>query len=73
MQPLAPEILLGVVGDGLDAGFRTMNGTVDLVILVGETRKMRIRCLQIVNAIGLIGKLFGQFVRDVAHRVLLLV
>ncbi len=71
LEPLAAQLGLVGVGDRLDGGFRAVNRTVDLVVFVGEAGEMAVGFLQRVQLVGKLGEFFGEFVRRMAHLVLI--
>ena len=64
--PLAQRFLI-FVGHGFNAGFGTVNLTIDVVILICEPRKMRIFRFQPVQVICIGWKLINKFMRCIAH------
>ena len=73
---LEPKALLAhvfhveVVGR-LDVRFGTMDGPVQLVILVEQLGEMGVGALHLVHLVDVFGKFLGQFVRHMRHWVLL--
>src|SRR6056297_2256526 len=60
MGALLAHLDLGQFLDRLDVGFRTVHGAVDLVILVGQAREMRVTGLELGDLLGVLGEFFVQ-------------
>lgn len=66
-DPTLSQLRLVGFARRLDAALMSVDMAVDVMILVGKTRKMRVRRLDFMNLVDRFGKFCGKFVRRVSR------